>query len=351
MSDHSPQISTLDQAMQFAATQGVKLTPADYRAIAEIEQAEADRISSIPTATTSTATRLIEGFNRYYPQFLRSLVGLSQVLITTSQTVIVSFGVPLVLVLLLIVEHSRVMHGIMLFEASAALASFAAWSIVILNTVLEFVIHHIDHQAGYKHQRANRASLRLKMQQFAYWLGVGSHWRAQELPPSERYRRLLRLVTFSILALALAGSMQGAIEEMSRPAAAAAPGITAGTTLPWYDALWSIAADSTLSQMTTWLGGLLFALAAVAGAQNLTAYLAQRTAEILADMDKRSAAPQKTEAAAVQYILAKVHAQQLKAAAPVAVIPASYEASEVAANPFLGITPPKPISSNGNGHH
>lgn len=215
-------------------------------------------------------TTWITLFNAHYPAFLRFLAGTSEVLYTTSQTIIVSFGVPVVLGLLLVVEHERVKHGIALFESSAKLADFAAWSIVILNLVLEFTVHHVEATAGYK-AAVQRSSLRLRWQAFKYWGGWNRDWQPIPLSPALRYKKLLKLVTFTILALALAGSMRTTIDAQS------------GT---WHTALKSIATESTLSEMSTWTGGLLFALAAVVGAQGLTAYLAVRVAEITERMNE-----------------------------------------------------------------
>jgi hypothetical protein len=208
-------------------------------------------------------------FNRHYPAFLRFLVGVGDVLVTTAHTLIVAFGVPMVLILLLVVEHSRVEHGIALFEVDSSMASFAAWSLVLLNTILEFTIHYIESKAGYQRERQRRGSLRLYVSNLLYWLGVSKDWQPIELSPAHRYRRLLHLITFTILALALAGSMR---HEIARESGA------------WFVALQAILMESTLSEMTTWLGGLLFAFAAVAGAQNLTAYLAVRVAEVTLQM-------------------------------------------------------------------
>jgi hypothetical protein len=210
----------------------------------------------------------IAAFNRHYPTFLRFLHGLGDVLVATSQTFLVAFGVPVVLILLLIVEHNRVKHGIALFEVDAGMASFAAWSLVLLNTILEFTIHYIESKNGYQPERQRRASLRLYLQSLAYWFGFSRHWQPVELSPAYRYRKLLRLITFSILALALAGSMQAAILQQ---------------TGAWYVALGNIITQSTLQEMTVWAGGLLFALAAISGAQNLTAYLAVKVTEVTPD--------------------------------------------------------------------
>lgn len=227
-------------------------------------------------------TTWITLFNAHYPAFLRFLVGMSEVLYTTSQTIIVSFGVPVVLGLLLVVEHERVKHGIALFESSPSLASFAAWSMVILNLVLEFTVHHVEAKAGYKQVAAQQASLRLKLAALAYWLGISRRWQPIALSPAYRYKKLLKLVTFTILALALAGSMRTTINVQ---------------TGAWYTALANVATQSTLAEMSTWLGGLLFALAAVVGAQGLTAYLAVRVAEITEQMNEVRALPVTLEAA------------------------------------------------------
>lgn len=216
----------------------------------------------------------IAAFNRHYPTFLRFLMGLGDVLITTSQTLIVSIGVPIVLILLLVVEHSRVRQGILTFEQHSNMASFAAWSLVLLNTILEFTIHYIESQTGYQQQRQHRASLRIYAQNWLYWLGLQRRWQPIELSPAHRYRRLLRLITFSILALALAGSMRDVMQQQQGA---------------WYAALQNILLESTLAEMTTWSGGLLFALAAISGAQNLTAYLAVKVSEIVAEMQVESA--------------------------------------------------------------
>lgn len=217
----------------------------------------------------------IAAFNRHYPTFLRFLHGLGDVLVTTSQTIIVSFGVPIVLVLLLVVEHGRVNQGILTFEQRGDMASFAAWSLVLLNTILEFVVHYIEGRAGYQQQRQQRASLRISIENWLYWLGISKNWQPIELSPAHRYRKLLKLITFSVLALALAGSMQSVMQEQQGA---------------WYDALKNILLESTLAEMTTWAGGLLFALAAISGAQNLTAYLAVKVSEIVAAMQPESAA-------------------------------------------------------------
>jgi hypothetical protein len=265
-------MNTISEVEKQAAESGFVFSPADRAKIAAVQKAERERLEQLNPTQQTFADR----FNDFYPRLLESLVAVGETILTFAQTIIVSFGVPLVLVLLLIVEHQRVVHGIMLFETDSWLAGFAAAALVLLNLVLEFQTHYIEHRAGYEQARDRRWSMRIWWQNMAYRLGRGDNWHAVELSPAARYKRLLRLVTFTILSLALVGSMRVVIEQT--------PGA-------WYVALWSIVTESDLLLIMTWLGGLLFAAAAVLSAQGLSRYVAIRTAEILVTMkDRQSAA-------------------------------------------------------------
>ena len=267
-------ITTLQDAEQYAAQHGIAISSRERAQIAEAQRAELARLQVLDTVasakTTGRLARMVESFNRFYPKFLESLVRIAELFLTLAQTVIVAFGVPVVLVLLLVVEHQRVLHGIALFEVDASLASFAAAALVVANLTLEFTIHYVESKAGYQAERGTRWSLRIWFRNAAYTLGVGERWQARQLSPAQRYRQLLRLVTMSILILALAGSMRGVIEQ---------------TTGSWHEALIAVLTESSLAEMSTWMSGLLFALAAVLTAQGLSRYVALRTAEIVSTMD------------------------------------------------------------------
>lgn len=216
---------------------------------------------------------MIQKFNRWYPQFLSALHGIADVLMTLTQTVAVSFGVPAVLVILLYVEQQRVMHGIALFETGMMLSSLASWALVLVNLVLEFQVHYIEQTEGYHEQRQARFSLRRWGKDVLYFIGWGNGWEERYQSPALRYKRLLSLVTFTILALSLAGSMREAMEQQ---------------TGAWYQALVAILLQSNLSDMAVWLGGLLFALTAVMSAQGLSRYVAIRAAKVTAQMQSQT---------------------------------------------------------------
>lgn len=193
------------------------------------------------------------------------LFSLGDVLMLISQTVIVSLGVPLVLVLAVIVEQQRVKHGIDLFEVDSNLASLGSWVLVIINLVFGFQAHHIEQRTGYKSVEATEFSLRIAIGNLSYWFGMGKQWEARMQSPAKRYYQVGRIVTVAILALALAGSMKTQLQQQSGA---------------WYEGLISVATQSTLSDIATWLGGLLFAFAAVMSAQASSRYIASRVVEI-----------------------------------------------------------------------
>ena len=268
-----PNITTLQQAEDYAAQQGVLLSPSAQQRIAAAQRAERERLDA--TQQRGPAT-FADRWNSFYPRLLQMLISVGETILTFSQTVITALGVPVVLVLLLIVEHHRVVEGILLFDESPTFAGFAALALVLLNLVLEFQTHYIEHQAGYVEDRRQRWSLRLWLQNTLYRLGAGKDWQPQQLSPAARYKSLLRLVTFTILALALVGSMRGIIAQT--------PGA-------WYIALVTIVTESSLLLMLTWVGGLLFAAAAVLSAQGLSRYVAIRCVEILAQMEQTADDP------------------------------------------------------------
>lgn len=336
----SEQIHTLEQAEQYAAAHGIAISPADRAKIAAAQRAELERLKSLEEVQGSAGgiSRLVGDFNRFYPKFLESLLALGDTLLTLAQTLIVAFGIPATLVLLLIVEHQRVYHGIALFEIDPALASFAAAALVILNLVLEFQIHYVENRSGYTPDRDSRWSLRTWLKNAGYTLGLGATWKPRLLSPAARYRKLLGLVTFTILALALAGSMRSVISQQSGA---------------WHIAIVDVVENSTLSEMLTWAGGLLFAAAAVLSAQGLSRYVALRCAEIVVSMRKSDTPTvqyqQELDQVGASVVMAVVNAKlQKQQAAPVVVQPVHQVQPE---NPTLRPVPTATmLTSVGNGH-
>lgn len=267
------EFSTLADVERYAAQHGVLLDPKDRARIGAAQRAAAEEYQTLYPPQPAPLPTFADKFNAFYPRFLAFMLAAGETVLTFAQTALIAGGVPLVLVLLMIVEHHRVYEGILLFDASPAFASFAALAMVITNLVLEIVAHYVENRAGYHEGSAARWSMRIWAQNMSYRLGLSKDWTPIQLSPAARYKRLLRLVTFTILVLALVGSMRTVIET------------TSGR---WYEALWSIVTESDLLRMGTWLSGLLFAAAAVLTAQGLTRYVSIKTVEIVDAMHARA---------------------------------------------------------------
>lgn len=286
-----PQIRTRSDAELWAAQNSVRLTKTDLKRINELEVLAVEQKQN-----TISPTSWVEWFVRYYLKLLETIEGASDVLFTLLRAIIVSFGVPVVLVLLLFVEQQRVAHGISLFETNHQLASFGAWALVLLNLVLEFTIEYVEHREGFKQREDVRFSLRVWLEDLAYIIGVGNQWRAQTKSPASRNKDLSFIVTATILILALAGSMSDIITTID------------GT---WYEGLKNVMLNSSLHLMVTWIGGLLFATAAVLSAQGLSRYVAQRCIDIISNLESIPSTDDGLKATrdgiAIQYILGKVN--------------------------------------------
>lgn len=320
----------LQEIERQAAENGILLTTADRAAIAAAQRAESERLKQLQ-GERGIAERAIA----FYPRLLELIIGAGETLLTLSQTLITSLGVPVVLYLLLRVEHHRVVEGILLFDPNKDFADFAAAALVILNLVLEFQTHYIEHGAGWLPERARRWSRRIWWQNMQYRLGIGDNWIEIELSPASRYQRLLRLVTFTILALALTGSMRTVIEQT--------PGA-------WYTAMDTILRQSSLLLILTWLGGLLFAGAAVLSAQGLSRYVALRCVEIIAQMQAHQ--PDTLNQAAIDHAGATAALAILNQR--IATKKAAEKAERQRQQPQQQkeVMPPLYISNgNGNGHH
>lgn len=270
MTENTPR--TIPEAEAIAQKYGIMLTPQDYadmQAVMDERARHLERQLSSAGTTRHGLAALVEQFNRFYPKFLKALIGISDVFITLAQTVLIAFGVPLLLVMLMVVEQQRVYHGMALFEVVEFLAGFGSAVLVLANLVFELLISWKEHQAGYVEPPRTEFSLRLLAQRLAYMTGHKSDWKARQKSPAQRFKTVLRIITFTILALAVAGSMRSIIEQ------------TGGN---WLEALTAVLTRSTLLQMVTWLGGLLFAFAAVLSAQALSAYVAGKVIEVIAAM-------------------------------------------------------------------
>lgn len=201
-------------------------------------------------------------------RFTELMHDVSGAIMLTGQTLFSAFFVIVILVLVLFVEIQRVAHGILLFEQSENLAYLGAFVLVMMLLTLEFVTHYVETKNDYHEELQTDFSLRLLWQRLVYVSGFSGDWQPRHKSPAQRIKSYSHLLTATILALAVAGSMSSAIS---------------GVDGNWITGLQAIATQSTLAELVEWLGGLLFALALVVGAQRLTSYVAQRASETLLD--------------------------------------------------------------------
>jgi hypothetical protein len=202
---------------------------------------------------------------------LDAMLGVGDVLTVFAQTVIVGFMPLVMLLVLLVVEHIAVAEGIRLFDKNETSVFLAAFAVVALNFCVEFWSVYVDtreqdRRRKYSVQKQKKPSLRLSLRSLAYWLGIGKKWKEQDQPPSHNFQSLQRVVTAVMLALALAGRMHTAIEKVS----------DAG----WQAGLQKLAQESTLLDISAWVGGVLLTYATIRGAQRLTYYNAVRVVDI-----------------------------------------------------------------------
>lgn len=208
---------------------------------------------------------------------LDALFSVSDVLMLVTQTLIVGFGVPLILVLLSVVEQHRVYDGLMVFISNQSWANFAASAAVMMNVVMEFYIVHIEQsqrrqQDDIELPDEHIASLRLFWRSTKYRLGIG-HFEARKLPPAYMQRRLARGVQMMILVLALGGSMWPTIVTRSTVTGIEEPA-------PWHVTILDIIQNSSMSEMTTWILGLVFSYVIVRVVPGLARFIALNVSEV-----------------------------------------------------------------------
>lgn len=310
---------TVQDAIEIAAQYGIELTQKDIDDAYEIANANQRQLEAQSEAISANKLReFVDRFNRFYPRFLQTLLGIGDVLITMTQTVLIAFGVPGLLIMLLIVEQQRVDHGIGLFEVSPELTAFCATALVLGNLLFELLISWKENQAGYTEPPKFEFSLRILAGRVAYMFGRSTAWKPRPKSPAQRFKGVLRVITFTILVLALAGSMRTVIEQ---------------TTGNWSDAIRYVLTQSTLLQAVTWLGGLLFAVAAVLSAQAISQYVAQKVIEIVAIMqssteDKPRAMLDATGMTAAAFLMSRIterRKMQRRAAVAAVVMPRQSE--------------------------
>lgn len=220
--------------------------------------------------------------NWTYIDFLEGIIHLSDIVQVFLQTLFVSFGIPLVLSGLLIVEHHGVNAGAGLFlEVDAAW--LAALVLVIANMIIEFMIVHKEHADGYHRELRTSWSLRLLVQGIGYRIGIGKNWQPRPQSPASRFIAMRHGVTAAVFVLALSGRMHDAIVRVSTTVNAQGVSVS----VPLSDGVRNLLTISTLQDVMIWLGGTILTMIAITSAQNLTNHIAVRVIEIKDELKKK----------------------------------------------------------------
>jgi hypothetical protein len=298
------ELHTIEEVEALAAKVGLNFTADEYSAAYALGEQRRAQVESQIEAGEGKRRGMgawADRFNRALPRVLKAIMGIGNASTVIVYESIVGPGMLIALILLLVVEQQRVYHGVSLFEVYDALAWFAATVLVFSNIALEVQIARIEHRAAWKDPAKHQFSLKIWALRAAYIFGRVDNWQARPKSPALRFRSVLRLVTFSILALALAGSMQSVIAK------------TAGS---WTEAIRVVLVESSLEEMVTWIGGLLFALAVVLVAQLFSHYAATTAIEIAAALENAApdnrlqAALRAANMSAAAYLLARLKERQ-----------------------------------------
>lgn len=223
----------------------------------------------------------LERFETMYPLVISGMLSAGNVIMTLTQTVIISFGLLFILGALVLVEQRGVQDGILFFFNDMALASFAAAAAVGLNVVVEFYVVHIEHREKFKRPAGIQWSLRLMQQNLAYRRGATRDWKPRRQSPAQRFLKLRTMIAIAIFGLALTGRMTTAIDAASID--------TAGKPVTAGEGIHNLLYKSTLADLTKWVMGTMFTMLAVISVQSLTHYMALRVSEIQDDLKRRMA--------------------------------------------------------------
>lgn len=269
---------TNEQLKELLASNGKVLTEKERQELAEFQTVAVDIVRQQYAVTRpEIQSKAVSGVDRALlrvPAFVNFISDIGNTLTTVTQAMIPA-SLPFLLVFLIFAEAERVRYGVALFEVHSYLAYIVAYILVIGNAFVELAIQHKHHASGYERTSGYQFSFRIWAARAAYVLGFGENWERREKSPALRLERLQRALTAAILFLAIGGSMTETIQRQD------------GSN--WRQGLVSIAVDSTLLELLTWLSGLVAAVVIVLLAQAIVAYAYGRASEYYFELIQRKA--------------------------------------------------------------
>lgn len=204
-------------------------------------------------------------------QLVNAMNYLGDMTVTLARNLIIMTVVP-ILLLALYVEQSRVQHGIELFEPDPRLAPLAGWMIVLANLLNELIIHYIYQVNNYHPPPPEKFTLRKFAMRVLQFIGINPYgrWTPEVKGPAHRWESIRSMITFTILFLAMAGSLGTLFEDIDN--------------IPWYQGLWHILTKSDFNSFILVISGLIYALAVVLVSQSLAMYVSRRAVQFAAEI-------------------------------------------------------------------
>lgn len=224
-------------------------------------------------------------FDLSYIQVLDGIASVGNAVLMFIQTLFVAFGLPVVLLCVLVAEFLAVKTGLGFDPGQSTIGAFA---LVMLNVLLEFQSVHIENKRNHS---AEVYAFSLRSLASGAWsaagLGqlvvgkvkIGVPYKKIKVSPAQRFRNLQTVVTLIIIGLSIFGRLEVLLAKVILGADSAA--------IPFMDGIKALEFQSTLLDLGHILGAALFTFGSVRGAQVVSNYIAIKVNEALADMRKR----------------------------------------------------------------
>lgn len=253
-------MTTLDDVRAYASKHNINITKSDYQASANnADQMLKDKQAMLSNIELSKIDRALASM----PKVMSAIDSVALIGFKLLQGIFSTLGIFLVLIAVVVVEIGRVKHGVAMFEGSGSAAFQASFVLVMLNLLLEFLIHYVESRVSWQAEKRYMFSLRLLWQRVAYVLGISNDWTSIEKSPASGLRTFQFILSFGILWLALMGSV----------------GDMLNADLVWHVALIDVFFYSTADAFQIWANGLVVSVLLVFGSQRLTAYIAHKAGE------------------------------------------------------------------------
>lgn len=212
---------------------------------------------------------LLDRFNLFYPRFIHAITEFSNIVFVLLRNIVVTIFIPVILVLVIMIEVVRVESGIAIFDKDLQHARFSAIVVVLSFIVFQTLDHYIKEREGFI--RKPIWNIKMFLNNFLYRIGFGEY---KYKPQSTKYTFVSSLLKWSILIIAMIGSMQEQIKATGD--------------IVWYEALVQVFSNSNLETFTGWIVSLTFTFVLVYASGTLAYHIAATASDALKEIQNRS---------------------------------------------------------------